>query len=100
MGVLSTSVGTIHKKVNEYYDCRTSGFVNSEVRDIALDTFMTSYAIEDMQSIKQLYHHLINKIRELGIVANLVPSNIDFIEVLDEYDRFGYIYILPYECTR
>lgn len=96
MGVLSTTVGTIHKKVKEYYDCRTSVY-NSGIRDLVLNTFNTRYAIEDMPSIKQLYHDLIDKIRQMGHSANLVPSNVDFIDVFESDGFVGDICILPNE---
>lgn len=98
MGVLSTTVGTIHKRVKEYYDCRTSVY-NSEIRDLVLNTFNAKYAIEDMPSIKRLYYGLIDTIRKMGYSANLVPSNVDFIDVFESDSFVGDICILPNECS-
>lgn len=102
MGVLSTSVGTIYKKINEYYDCRIRDSIGNwddsifEWSYIVREIFYSKYPIESMPTPRDLYINACNRIElTTGFRTKLVRTNIDLIEVFDVNNRSsGYFFIL------
>lgn len=96
MGVLSTAVGSIYKRVNEYYNCGMS--INDSLVHFTIQkVFKTEYPIEDMPTREDLIRNIVGRIEmNTGYRTKLIRSNIDFIEVYSSINReIGYFYVIP-----